>query len=300
MITLLVNPVAGGGRAKNVANAAAKRLDELNLPYRVWETHMPGEAKRLTEQAAKEYKNAPDQKELLISVGGDGTFLEVVQGALGSELPVASLPAGTGNDFLKSLKVPLDPKAALEHILNAPVRRIDIGKVNDLLFANECGAGFDVTVLDYANKYRQKIKGSLSYLMGVVRAIFGHRSASMVIEADGQEVFAGKCLVFSVANGKYIGGGLLISPEADVESGKLQLIVLQDCPRPRMLFRYLPGLLGGKILTFKDTVVHCRADAIKVRPAEQGQSLRINIDGEIRDMAECAFTLLPHSLPIHM
>lgn len=300
MITLLVNPVAGGGRAKNVVNMASARLEELNLPYRVWETHAPGEAKMLTEKAAEEYKNAPDAKELLISIGGDGTFLEVVQGALGNELPIASLPAGTGNDFLKSLKVPKDPKAALEHILNASVRRIDIGKLNDLLFANECGAGFDVTVLDYANKYRKKVNGSVSYLMGVVSAIFGHRSASMVIEADGKEVFAGKCLVFSVANGKFIGGGLCISPEADVESGKLQLIVLQDCPRPRMLFCYLPGLLGGKILQFKDTAVHCRADRVKVRPMEEGQTLRINIDGEIRDMAQCEFSLLPHSLPIHM
>ncbi len=300
MITLLVNPVAGGGRAKNVANMAAKHLDELNLPYRVWETHRPGEAKTLTEAAAKEYQAAPAAKEMLISIGGDGTFLEVVQGALGSELPIASLPAGTGNDFLKSLKVPLDPKEALEHILNASVRRIDIGKVNDLLFANECGAGFDVTVLDYANRYRQKIHGSISYLMGVVQAIFNHRSASMVIEADGQEVFAGSCLVFSVANGKYIGGGLCISPEADVSSGKLELVVLQNCPRPRMLFQYLPGLLGGKILQFKDTVVHCRADCIRVRPMEQGQSLRVNIDGEIRDMAECEFNILPHTLPIHM
>lgn len=300
MITLLVNPVAGGGKAKNVAKMAMERLKELNLPFRLWETHAPGEAKTLTEQAAKEYKAAPDSKELLLSIGGDGTFLEVVQGALGSDLPVASLPAGTGNDFLKSLKIPLNPKDALEHILNATVRRIDIGKVNDLLFANECGAGFDVTVLDYANKYREKLKGSISYLMGVVKAIFCHQSSPMVIEADGKPVFNGKCLVFSVANGKYIGGGLPISPEADVESGKLELIVLQDCPRPRMLFQYLPGLLGGKILKFKDTVVHRRVDAVKVRSPIPGERLRINIDGEIRDMEECEFTILPHSLPIHM
>lgn len=300
MITLLVNPVAGGGRAKNVANSVVGRLKELNLPHRVWETHYPSEAIELAQNAAKEHQTNPKEENMLLSIGGDGTFLEVIQGVLGSDLPVASLPAGTGNDFLKSLHVPSEPMAALEHVLNAQVRYIDIGKVDDLIFANECGAGFDVTVLDYANQYRKKIRGAVSYLLGVLAAIFRHRSAPMVIHADGTEVFRGNCLVFSVANGQYIGGGIHISPEADVESGKLELIVLQDCPRARMLFNYLPGLLAGKILRFKDTVVHCRADSVTVSPMQESESLRVNIDGEIRDLPQCEFSILPRTLPIHM
>ncbi len=300
MITLLVNPVAGSGRAKNVAISVVERLKELNLPHRVWETHYPNEAKELAAKAAKEHQQDSQKENMLLSIGGDGTFLEAIQGVLGSDLPVASLPAGTGNDFLKSLGVPSDPMAALDHVLNSNVRQIDIGKVNDLIFANECGAGFDVTVLDYANRYRKKIRGAASYLLGVITAIFRHRSAPMVIKADGKEVFRGNCLVFSVANGQYIGGGLQISPEADVESEKLELIVLQDCPRARMLFNYLPNLLAGKILQFKDTVVHCRADTVSVAPPQEGETLRINIDGEIRDLPQCEFKILPHTLPIHM
>lgn len=300
MITLLVNPVAGSGRAKNVAISVVERLKELNLPHRVWETHYPNEAKELAAKAAKEHQQDSQKENMLLSIGGDGTFLEAIQGVLGSDLPVASLPAGTGNDFLKSLGVPSDPMAALDHVLNSNVRQIDIGKVNDLIFANECGAGFDVTVLDYANRYRKKIRGAASYLLGVITAIFRHRSAPMVIKADGKEVFRGNCLVFSVANGQYIGGGLQISPEADVESEKLELIVLQDCPRARMLFNYLPNLLAGKILQFKDTVVHCRANTVSVAPPQEGETLRINIDGEIRDLPQCEFKILPHTLPIHM
>jgi YegS/Rv2252/BmrU family lipid kinase len=296
MITLLLNPTAGGGKAKNVAISVIERLKELNLPHRLWETTAPGHARTLAAKAAKERLEEDD---LLLSLGGDGTFLEVVHGAMGSDLPVAAIPAGTGNDFLKSLKVPLDPKAALDHILNATVRKIDLGKINETIFANECGAGFDVTVLDYANQYRKKIKGSLSYLFGVVTAIFKHRSSPMVIEADGEKVFEGDCLVFSVANGKYIGGGIPISPQADVESGALELIVLQNCSRPRMC-SYLPGLLAGKILQFKDTIVHCRAKMISVKSPDPTKAFRVNIDGEILDMAECNFRILPHSLLVHM
>ncbi len=299
MITLLVNPAAGSGRAKKVVISVIERLKEQNLPHRIWETTAPGEAKVLAEKAALEHEENPNDGDMLLSIGGDGTFLEVVQGALGHDLPVASLPAGTGNDFLKSLKVPADPMAALEHILNATVRKIDIGKINSMLFANECGAGFDVAVLDYANQYKKVLHGLAPYLMGVLRAIFSYKSAPMAIFADGKEVFNGDCLVFSVANGAYIGGGIHISPEADVQSGKLQLIIVKACSRLRMI-GYLPGLMKGKILQFKDTVVHCRADRVQVKPLQSDQSFRVNIDGEICDMSDCDFSILPHSLSIHM
>lgn len=300
MITLLVNPTAGSGRAKKVVISVIERLKELNLPHRIWETTAPGHAKNLAEKAALEHKETPNEEDMLLSIGGDGTFLEVVQGALGHDLPVASLPAGTGNDFLKSLKVPADPMAALEHILNATVRKIDVGKINNLLFANECGAGFDVAVLDYANQYKKHLHGLAPYMMGVIRSIFSYKSAPMAIYADGKEVFSGDCLVFSVANGSYIGGGIHISPEADVQSGKLQLIVIKACSRLKMVFCYLPGLMQGKILWFKDTVVHCRADRVQVKPLQSDQSFRVNIDGEICDMTDCDFSILPQSLSIHM
>ena len=122
----------------------------------------------------------------------------------------------------------------------------------------------------------------------------------MTVFADGKEVFNGDCLVFSVANGAYIGGGIHISPEADVQSGKLQLIVIKACSRLKMVFCYLPGLMKGKILKFKDTVVHCRADEVVVKAASKEQTFRTNIDGEICNMAECRFSILPRSLSIHM
>ncbi len=299
MVTLIVNPDAGGGKSKKVAITAQELLRAKNIPFQVWEAEAFGSAKALAQKAAAAYDPAGEEPEFLIAVGGDGTFLEVVRGLLGSKLPVATLPAGTGNDFLKSLGVPLETEEALAHILAAKPRTIDVGCVNDKLFANECGAGFDVTVLDFANKARRYIKGPLSYLWGVIRAIFSHQSKSMIITADGEEVFRGNCLVFSVANGRYIGGGIPISPTADPTSGQLELVVLANCSRPRMC-SYLPGLLGGKILTFKHTVVHCRANRVTVTPFNPQEPLRVNVDGEIVDMPSCDFSILPAALTVHM
>ncbi len=295
MITLIVNPAAGNGRSKKVAISVQDRLKEKDLPYRTLETTAPGTATQLAFQTAAAYQKG----DLLLSVGGDGTFLEVLQGTLETELPIAAIPAGTGNDFLKSLQVPADPLEALEYILNAEPRMLDVGEINNSLFANECGAGFDVAVLDYAENAKKYCRGLLPYLWGVICALFTYKPIPMEIIADGEQVFSGDCLVFSVANGQYIGGGIHISPKADPQSGKLELIVIKACSRLRMM-SYLPGLLGGKILSFKDTVVHCRAHHITARPLNHAQPLRVNIDGEIRELPGCDFAIHPAALRVHM
>lgn len=296
MISLIINPTAGNGRSKKVASAVIERLGKKNIPFQTLETEYPGHATQLAEQVAKQYQEG----DYLLSIGGDGTFLETLQGALDSGLPIASIPAGTGNDFLKSLHVPSAPMDALEHILQAEPRMIDVGQLNEFVFANECGAGFDVAVLDYAEKAKKYFHGLIPYLWGVIRTIFSYRPTPLKITADGKMVFSGDCLVVSIANGQYIGGGIRISPTADPQSGDLELIVVQDCPRLRMIFRYLPGLLGGKILGFKDTVVHCRASAITVQPLAEGASFRVNVDGEIRDLSDCSFTVRSSILPVKM
>lgn len=292
MITLIVNPAAGYGRSKAVAISVEKRLKEKKIPYRILETDAPGAAEKLARQAAETHA----ERDFILTVGGDGTFLEAIQGILGSGMPIAALPAGTGNDFLKTLKLPSDPLEALDHVLAAPIRTIDVGELNGKLFANECGAGFDVAVLDYAERAKKHFHGLIPYLWGVLRAIAGYRSIPMVITADGKEVFNGDCLVFSVANGQYIGGGIHISPEADPQSGKLELIVIRACSRPRMC-SYLPGLLRGKILSFQHTAVHCRADTVTVRTPK---GFRVNVDGEIRDLPHCDFAIRPAALLIKM
>lgn len=298
MITLIANPAAGSGRAKKVVLTIENYLHQKNIPFRTWYTTAPGTATELARKAAAEYNTGDQSSSLLLSIGGDGTFLETVQGMMGSKLPLAQIPAGTGNDFLKTLGVPMEPLPALEHILNATPRSIDMGTVNDEVFVNECGAGFDVTVLDHAASAKKHMRGLAPYLWGVIKAIFTHRSRPMRIIGDGKILFEGNCLVFSVANGRFIGGGIPISPEASVSDGLLDLIVMKSCSRLQMVC-YLPGLLRGKILSFQDTKVHTRVKEVIVDPLDQ-QDLRINVDGEISNRPKCCFSILPNALTIQM
>lgn len=298
MITLIVNPAAGNGRSKKIVLSVEASLNEKNIPYRRWETVVPGDATALAQKAAEEHRTQPEADDLLLVIGGDGTFLEAVQGLMNSDLPIAEIPAGTGNDFLRALQVPRKPLPALEHILTAEPRQIDIGTVNEDLFANECGAGFDVTVLDHAESAKKYVRGLAPYLWGVIKAIFTHQSRPMRVEADGEVLFEGDCLVFSVANGTFIGGGIPISPRASVTDGLFDLIVVKACSRPRMV-SYIPGLLAGKILQFEHTVVHKKVREVLVRPLDN-KDLRVNVDGEISNRSQCLFKICPKTLYVKM
>ncbi len=298
MITLIVNPTAGNGRSKKIVLSVENALRQKKLDYRKWETQSPGDATQLAQKAAQEHSNSPKSSDLLLVVGGDGTFLEAVRGVMESDLPIAEIPAGTGNDFLRTLQVPRKPLPALEHILSAQPRQLDIGTLNEDLFANECGAGFDVTVLDHAEFAKRYVRGLAPYLWGVIKAVFTHQSRPMEIKADNETLFEGDCLVFSVANGNYIGGGIPISPKASVNDGFFDLIVIKACSRWQMV-GYLPGLLKGKILQFKDTVVHRKVKTVSVRPLD-GKELRVNVDGEITNRSQCFFQIHPGKLTVQM
>lgn len=296
MVTLLLNPAAGNGRSKKVALKAIRYLIDHNIRYQLLKTKAQGDATAIAKEVAADAKEG----DLLLAIGGDGTFSEIVRGLAGSALSVAILHAGTGNDMLKSFpSVPKKTVDALDYILNQKPRKMDLCVLNQTIFANESGLGFDVAVLDHAERAKKHFRGLIPYLWGVIKTIFTYKSIPLKITADGQTILEEECLVLSVANGKYIGGGILISPEADPSDGLLDVIVIRNCSKSRMVFRYLPGLMRGKILTFRHTY-HCRAREVTVEPLQKGESLRVNVDGEILDMERCRYKIMPRELWIQM
>lgn len=295
MITLLLNPAAGGGRSKKVAKRAAEYLDSKKIPYCIRETKGPGDATAICKTLA----SAAEDGDLLLCLGGDGTFSEVVRGLAGSRVAVGILQAGTGNDMLKSFSMPKKTEEALEYILTKEPRKMDLCYINGEPFANESGIGFDVAVLDHSERAKKHFKGLLPYLYGVVKAIFTYRCVPAKITADGKTILEEDCLVLSVANGQYIGGGIHISPEADPTDGLLDVVVLRSCSKVRMVFSYLPGLLMGKILSFPHTS-HYKAREVTVEPMGENDAFRVNIDGEIKAMQYCHYKIEPKSLWIKM
>lgn len=280
----IVNPAAGTGYALATMKKLEKNLRERNVEYCVYNTEKPGHGTNLAAELAGD----PEIR-AVVSVGGDGTAGEVAAGLKDTQKPMGIIPAGTGNDFIKSAGIPNDPESALDKILSGEVCKIDTGTVNDRFFLNVCGTGFDVTVLDYAESEKEKHRGLTPYFIGLIKAIFHYNSVRLSLTADGRKE-DGQFLICSIANGKYIGGGIPICPDADIRDGYLDLVMIRSISRWQIPF-YLPGLMMSRDLKFKITR-HRKVSEVLI----EGKDLRINIDGDIVSMSRADFRINPGSL----
>ena len=174
-------------------------------------------------------------------------------------------------------------------LLSGKAEKIDTGTVNDQFFLNVCGTGFDVTVLECAEEKKKKHRGLTPYLLGLLQAIRLFEPVSLEISVDG-EPYPGKYLICSIANGRYIGGGIPICPAADAADGKLDVVMIRSVPRWRIPF-YLPGLMMSRDLKFRITR-HVTTSEVSI----SGKGLKFNIDGEIQPMNSAVFRIRPGSL----
>lgn len=280
----IVNPAAGTGFALTTMQKLEEKLTAASVAYRVFRTERPGHATELAAQLA-----ADEEITAVVSVGGDGTAGEVAAGLTGTDKAMGIIPAGTGNDFIKTAGIPNDPDKAFDMLLSGKAAAIDTGTVNDRFFLNVCGTGFDVTVLDYAESEKEKHRGLTPYFLGLIKAITHYKSVQLAVTADGEKE-EGAYLVCSIANGRFIGGGIPICPAADVQDGFLNLVLIQSVHRWQIPF-YLPGLMMSRDLKFRITK-HRKVKTVLI----EGKDLRINIDGDIQPMDRAEFRIRPASL----
>ena len=287
MIDVIINPIAGNGLAKKIGEKMIEALKGKGLPCEAHYTNAPGHATILAKQAAMR------GVETVLAVGGDGTAYEVASGLFKTKTALGLIPAGTGNDFIKSISLPKDPMKALEFILSHIPRPVDMGKINNQLFLNVCGTGFDVSVLEYTLKAKKLVRGMLPYLYGVIRTIFSFKPVHMRIVIDQNISLEGDYLQCSVANGRYFGGGIAISPTSQVDDGLLDVVVLKAIPNWKMFF-YLPGLVMGKADTFSITS-HYRCKDVHI----EAPGMRLNVDGELLPISTALFSPVKDALLVH-
>jgi len=280
----ILNPAAGSGHSLKVMESVEKVLTEQNIAYAVLRTDRPGHATEIAGKLADDLSVTA-----VAAVGGDGTVSEVAAGLAGTGKPMGIIPAGTGNDLIKSALGFTDPMKALETLLLGRTRLTDTGSINDGFFMNVCGTGFDVTVLDCAARYKARFRGLIPYLLGFLKAIFHYSPVRLKITMDGKEE-SGEYLVCSIANGKIIGGGIPICPAASLWDGKLDIVLIENVPRWKIPL-YMPGLMSGKDLSFR-IARHVLAEKIVL----EGHRMRVNVDGEIRSLDRAVFCVHPGHL----
>lgn len=262
-------------------------LQQRGIAYEVLHTAAPEHAMALAKEAA-----AKAGCQGVIAVGGDGTAYEVACGLMETGVPMGIIPAGTGNDFIKTVNIPKKPMEALEHILQGTPRPVDVGKLNQRMFLNVCGTGFDEQTLEYTLAAKKYARGILPYMIGLFRAIFSYKPVHVAFTADG-ETQERDVLLCSIANGRFIGGGIPVCPDAKPDDGLMDMVIVETKPRWKIPF-YLPGLMLGKIDSFKITT-HKRCKEMTII----SKGMRLNVDGEILTMDRADFSVMPGKLMLY-
>ena len=286
-LTFIVNPAAGSGHTLEVEKQLRAALTEKQITADFIHSRSQGHAAELARQAAG------DGVPTVVAVGGDGTNLEVATGLVGSSAALGIIPAGTGNDLIKTLGIPGQPLEALEHLLSHPARPMDAGFLNGRPFLNVCGTGFDVRVLDNTERYKKRFRGKAAYLLGLIDTVKDNTPIEADIETDTGERIHRKLLLCSIANGRFIGGGIPICPAAKPDDGLLDLVVVDAVSRMKVV-RCLPALMQAKVLDL-DITTHLLVRSLRLRVP----NMRIQIDGEITPMEEADFELKPGALLVH-
>jgi len=284
----IINAAAGRGRTAKVWPVLEQKIRESGFDFKTFFTPGPG---RGGEIAAAVQKNGFSR---LIAVGGDGTLHEVINAADLSRATVGILPTGTGNDLCRSLGIPVDPLKALEIILSGPVREIDLGSVNSVLFANVAGTGFDADVALQVNSspLLSRLPGTAAYLCAVFYRLLHFQKYPVRVQVDGVH-FAGKILFAAVGNGQYYGGGMQVVPQAQIDDSTLHLCVAGDVSLGDTI-RTLPKIFTG------DHIKHPKVWCLSGREIEIISDWRIPVhaDGEIVTRTPALFTILPRRLKI--
>lgn len=251
-VHLLVNEVAGNGNAVKANIALQKVLKELNIRFDQQKSHYPRELTKL----AKEYANhRPTNKDILIVVGGDGSFNEVLNGIKQSnypETPITYLPAGTGNDFARGAGLTDDPHQLINNLLQDPEpEKVDCGyftsniaKVPSGYFVNNFGIGFDAFVVHQSNHTSLKKKlnhinsGNLIYGLNVIKALIKQNTFAVTVKTDNQTMRYGDAYLATTTNHPYFGGGFAILPKADIYSHHLDTVIVEKPNLSRFLFLF--------------------------------------------------------------
>ncbi len=297
---VIVNPAsrnrATGRRFRQVEDALRERLGEL----RVEATRGPRDAERIAREAVTA------GAETLIVAGGDGTASEVVAGLLGAgagdAVRLAFLPLGTGGDLGRTLGTPPRVPEAAAAIAAGRERRIDAGRLDVRTpagdphrthFVNIASGGLSGCVDRLVNEAPKSLGGTASFLIGTLRALFTYRDVPCRVALDGDVLHDGPIVLATAANGRYFGGGMHVAPEARLDDGRLDVVVIPGAPRWRLLSA-MPELYRGRHLD-RPEVIFRTGQRLVLEPRGP---LLLDVDGECLPAAHASFEILPSALRV--
>lgn len=320
----VVNIFAASKKSASLWRKAEEKLRSDCIPFEAHYTGNDGNAMTQTFSACEKGSRK------FIAVGGDGTIHDVLEGIMSfvetpeykgkvnlSDFTIAVIPVGSGNDWIKTAGIPKDVDKAASLFRHGSIMKQDVVKVSLLdpaslpletvlkvsYMANVGGVGLDARVCERVNKAKQRgRRGKKLYVSALLYNIIHRIPTNARVICDGNQIFAGSFLSMAFGIGKYSGGGMRQTPDADFDDGLLDMTIIPDLPLMKIA-KEAPKLFNGRFLTVNELVTS-RSRTISILPYDENLPCHytagepVEVDGEVVGNAPVRFDVLEDQLNI--
>lgn len=284
-VLVICNPISGGGRAAKFAGKLRELLEGSGHGVDLFLTSAAGDARRRASQAG------PDV-DRIVSVGGDGTLNEVLNGLEDpSRIPFTQLATGTANLLAHDLNLPYDAEGVSHLLEHGTIRRLDLGLLGDRRFLMVVSSGFDAMVTLEAQGNRSGTMSYARWLPSIIKVLRDYEPPQFTVSVDDREPIEGQLVI--VSNVRNYGGLFTLADRAVCDSGYLDVCVLTRAALPGLMKALVGGLTGG--LSRSAGVAYVQGTRIGITST---RPVPVELDGDPCGTTPIEITLKPRQVPI--
>lgn len=305
-VGVIVNPVSAGGKTAKKWEMIKQVLHYHFSEFKYEFTQRSASASLITSEFLK------IGCDLIIGVGGDGTFNEILNGfinkqtsrATNEEAALGIIASGTGSDFARLLKIPRDFTRSVKRIKSTSHRLIDVGKIvykdgngaaNIQYFLNVADFGLSAEVVKRMQGVPSGKKSGFSYYKGLLSSIKNYHSKNVTVVIDDKERISDRFLIGAVANGRMFGSGMIIAPKAEIDDGLFDLVLVKEMSRLKVV--------GNSIRLYNGTILnHPRVSLRRAKKVsfQSNEDVPFEFDGEAGGRLPVELEVLPGCLKLRI
>ncbi len=274
----IVNPYSGNGQSKLIIDEITKLLDENKMYYKIFYTNAPHEATKIVS----EY-NHPHEKNIIYSVGGNGTLFDVVNGIANSNNILGIIPTGTGNAFFKAINND-----------NSDITYVDLCKMNEYYFINAASIGLDAEIINQENNMKSShISKLVRYNTNLIKTLPHYQFPYIHTDINDQK-YDQHITFLAICNGNYYDNGFKIAPNAKINDRKFDIYLVDQVTKIK-----IPGLMVKLMMKNLEKAKYVHKLQSNHVLIHADQPLLCNLDGETLQLKDMDFEITPNPIAIY-
>ena len=286
-IKIILNPISKPLKILLFLQPAIDLFEKAGYEVNLQKCLHYGDAEIEAKKAAERGKY-----DIIVAAGGDGTFNQVINGIMGTNIPLGLIALGTSNVLMRSLGFPLNPIDAAKIILEGNLKKWDLGMANGRYFAIMASCGFDALATEETNLKLKRFMGKYAYILAAIQNIPTYKPYRMHISLDGKETHYRPIFV-SISNAPFYGGGYTLTPDAKMDDGLLDVFLFDSSSFSRLLYFALRVILNLPLNLREISIV--RAKAVELQAPGR---VPYQVDGDVFGSLPVKVSIQPRAIPI--